>query len=82
MGELLHRQEQWARAAEVYSEVLRTEPEFPEAHTKLSFTLYKLGDSDRALHEARTALTQNPEDAEAHKIAGWLWRMRRGSMPH
>jgi len=70
MGELLHRQEKWARAAEVYSEVLRTEPEFPEAHTKLSFTLYKLGNSDRALHEARTALTQNPEDAEAHKIAG------------
>jgi tetratricopeptide (TPR) repeat protein len=70
MGELLRRKEQWSRAAEIYTEVLRVDPEFPGAHTKLGFVLCRLGDSDGALHEARTALTQNPEDAEAHKIAG------------
>ena len=70
MGELLRRQERWPRAAAVYAEVLRLDPEFPEAHTKLSYILYKLRDHDGALHEARTALNQNPEDAEAHKFAG------------
>ena len=70
IGELLRRQGQWSRAAEIYPEVLRIDPEFPEVHTKLSFILYKLGDFDAALHEAETALTHNPEDAEAHKVAG------------
>jgi len=70
MGELLRRKEQWSRAMGIYSEVLRVDPEFPEAHTKLGFILYKMADSEGALHEAREALSQNPEDAEAHKIAG------------
>jgi tetratricopeptide (TPR) repeat protein len=70
MGELLRRQEQWSEAAQVYSEVLRVDPGFPAAHTKLSYIFYRLGDSERALREAKTALAQNSEDAEAHKNAG------------
>ena len=70
MGELLRRQEKWPQAAQVYSEVLRVDPEFPSVHTKLSLILYKMADFDQAFHEAKMALAQNSEDAEAHKNAG------------
>lgn len=70
MGELLRAKGEWRLAAAVYAEVLREDADFPEVHTKLSYVLYRVGDSDEALHEAKTALTQNPEDAEAHKNAG------------
>jgi tetratricopeptide (TPR) repeat protein len=69
MGELLREQKEWYRAAAIYAEVLREAPDFPGAHTKLSFTLYRLGDLDGALTQAKTALAQNPDDAEAHKNA-------------
>ncbi len=70
MGELLRRQENWAQSAAVYTEVLRKDPDFPDAHTKLSYLYYRLGDSDLAIHEAKAGLEQNPQDAEAHKNAG------------
>jgi len=37
MGELLKLQEQWPMAASVYEQVLKQNPEFPEARTKLSY---------------------------------------------
>lgn len=70
MGELLRRQERYAQAAEVYAEVLRQDPNFPEAHTKLSYLMYRLGQPDDAVREARIALARSPENAEAHKNAG------------
>lgn len=70
MGELLREQENWENAAIVYTQVLREDPEFPEAHTKLSYILYKMEDLDGALNEAKSAIAQNPDDAEAHKNAG------------
>jgi tetratricopeptide (TPR) repeat protein len=69
MGELLREQEEWSQAAAIYAAVLREAPDFPGAHTKLSYILYRLGDLDRALTEAKAALAQNPDDAEAHKNA-------------
>jgi tetratricopeptide (TPR) repeat protein len=70
MGELLRQQERWAESAAVYNEVLRQDPDFPEAHTKLSYLLYRLGNAEQALREARIALARTPENAEAHKNAG------------
>jgi tetratricopeptide (TPR) repeat protein len=70
MGELLRQQENWGQAAAVYAEVLRQDPGFPEAHTKLSYILYRSGDGEEALHEAKAALARTPENAEAHKNAG------------
>jgi tetratricopeptide (TPR) repeat protein len=70
MGELLRRQERWGQAAAVYAEVLRQDPSFPEAHTKLSYVLYHVGDREQALREAKTALARTPENAEAHLYAG------------
>jgi tetratricopeptide (TPR) repeat protein len=70
MGELLLEQENWGQAAAVYTEVLRQDPNFPEAHTKLSFALYRSGDGEDALREAKAALQRTPQNAEAHKNAG------------
>jgi tetratricopeptide (TPR) repeat protein len=69
MGDLLRRQSDFPQAAAVYAEVLREDATFPEVHTKASFILGKLGDSEDALSEANAALALNPEDAEAHKNA-------------
>lgn len=71
MGELLRQKEDWQRAAAVYRAVLDQAPGFPEAHTKLSYILYRIGDDDEAaLLEAKAALAITPENAEAHKNAG------------
>ena len=70
MGELLRQQERWPEASKIYTEALRQDPGFTEAHTKLSFVLYSLGDADGALREARSALALEPENEEAHKNAG------------
>jgi len=70
MGELLRQQENWGQAAAVYSEVLRQDPDFPEAHTKLSYVLYRAGNGEEALREAKAALSLTPQNAEAFKNAG------------
>jgi tetratricopeptide (TPR) repeat protein len=70
MGKLLHNQEQWPQAALIYGEVLHQDPEFTEAHIKLSYILYRLGDPEGALREAKSALEQSSGSAEAHQIAG------------
>jgi tetratricopeptide (TPR) repeat protein len=70
MAEALRRQEQWATATMVYTEVLNQEPDFPEAQTKLSFVLYRAGHEEEALRSAKAALRVTPNNAEAHKNAG------------
>lgn len=70
MGQLLRVQERFPEAVDVYSEVLHEDANFPEAHTKLSYILYRLGIPEESLQEAKAALAQNPENAEAHKNAG------------
>jgi tetratricopeptide (TPR) repeat protein len=77
MGELLKVQEQWPMAASVYQQVLKQNPGFPEAHTKLSYVMYRLGDPEEGLREAKTALTRTSENAEAHKNAGLLLQTMR-----
>src|SRR5882724_12217152 len=67
MGAILREEEEWSQAAAVYTEVLRESPNFPDVHTKLSYILYRLNDSDSALREVKLALAENPENAEAHK---------------
>lgn len=69
MGECLKHQEEWAAAAEVYTEVLKQEPGFPEARTKLSYVLFRVGDQEESLRQAKMALAETPNNAEAHKNA-------------
>jgi tetratricopeptide (TPR) repeat protein len=70
MGTLLGEQGRWSEASKVYDEVLAEAPDYPQAHTKLSYALYRAGDVDAALREARIALAQAPESVEAHTNAG------------
>jgi tetratricopeptide (TPR) repeat protein len=70
MAEVLRAQEQWSNVETILREVQRQAPNFPEAHTKLSYELYRINDGEGALGEARIALAVNPNDAEAHKNAG------------
>jgi tetratricopeptide (TPR) repeat protein len=70
MAEVLRGQEQWSNAETILREVQRQAPDFQEAHTKLSYELYRINDGEGALSEARIALAENPNDAEAHKNAG------------
>ena len=70
VGELLRAEERYSEAVAVYAELLKQNPNFPEAHTKLSYVLYRTGESDDALHEAKLAIAQNRNSAEAHKNAG------------
>ena len=70
MAEVLRGQEQWSNAEAILREVLRQAPDFPEAHTKLSYILYRINDGEGALGEARSALAENPNNAEAHRNAG------------
>ena len=69
MAELLRRREEWVVGATVLEEVARYEPDFPELRTKLSFLLYRAGQDEDSLREAKAALQDNPNSAEAHKNA-------------
>jgi tetratricopeptide (TPR) repeat protein len=70
MGEVLRGQEEWLAAEALLVEVKSRSPDFPGIDTKLSFILYRIGDYERALSEARIALSANLNDAEAHKNEG------------
>jgi tetratricopeptide (TPR) repeat protein len=70
MGELLRQQERWQTAVAVYNQVLSAAPDFPEAHTKLGYVLYRSGDAEEGLRQAKAALAVTPRNAEAHKVAG------------
>jgi hypothetical protein len=69
MGELLRRADQRGAAAALHQEILNWSPEFPEATTKLAYNLYRCGDQDEAVVQAKTALKENPENAEAQRIS-------------
>lgn len=58
VGEVMQREEDWARARAVYEEVVRQDPDFPEAHGKLSFVLYKMQDPEGAGREAEAELAR------------------------
>ena len=70
MGALLADREAWEEAAALYQSLLQEDSMYPEAHTKLSFVLYKQEDGEDALREANVALSLTPNNAEAHKNAG------------
>ncbi|MGH9575290.1 MAG: tetratricopeptide repeat protein [Candidatus Acidiferrales bacterium] len=76
MGEVLRLEERYEDAAAVYSEVLKSDPEFPETRTKLAYIAYRLGDGDDAVKLANAELASFPGNAEAHKNVGlglyWL----------
>ncbi len=77
MGAILTEQRQYEMASKVYAEILERDSNFPQAHTKLSFVLYKCENGEDSLREAKAALAESPENAEAHKNAGNALLMER-----
>lgn len=77
MGKILIEQQRDEEAGRVYAELLRLDPDFPELHTRLSYTSFNLGDFEEALQQAKAALARNPNNPVAHLNAGMcLHKMR------
>ncbi len=66
MGSILVDAEQIPAALAVYQEVLAVDPDFPEVHTRLSFTYLNSGDPEEALRQTKAALERNPRNPVAH----------------
>jgi len=77
MGQVLTKQERWQEAQAIYVDMLRKDPNFPEAHTKLSFILYRVDDPEAALREANTAPEETPNNPEAYKNKGLAFERLR-----
>ena len=45
-------------------------PGFPETHSRLAYVFYRYEDGDSAIAEARTALSMDPQNAEAYRYLG------------
>ena len=65
---------QRTRAAAAYTEAIRINPQYPNAHNYYGALLAEMGEHDRAAAEFQTALTLRPRFAEAHNSLG-LTRM-------
>jgi len=70
MGWILIKQQNLEKAFQVYSELQKRDPDFPQVDTRLSFLYINAGDSDDALREAKKALERNSNDPSAHLNAG------------
>jgi len=70
MAELLRQRVQFGPSAAVYAQIAQAQPDFPELHDKASYVLYRLGDDESALNEAKAAIAEYGDDAEAHMNAG------------
>jgi tetratricopeptide (TPR) repeat protein len=70
MGHLQDRMQEWENSATIYSKVIEMDPDFPGAHTRLAFDVFKMEDTETAMREAHAALLQYKDDPEAHKNMG------------
>jgi tetratricopeptide (TPR) repeat protein len=70
MGHIQDRMKEWANGATIYSKVIQMAPDFPGAHARLAFDVFKMEDTETAMQEAHAALLQYKDDAEAHKNMG------------
>ena len=69
-GDLLTQQKRWNDAVEMYLEVFRKDPSFPEIETKLSYAYYGAGQPEEVLRHAKAALVRNPNNPSAHLNKG------------
>jgi tetratricopeptide (TPR) repeat protein len=70
MGHIQDRMKEWQNSATIYSKVIEMAPDFPGAHSRLAYHIFRLGDPDSSMREAQAALLQYKDDAEAHKNMG------------
>ncbi|MGA7302869.1 MAG: tetratricopeptide repeat protein, partial [Candidatus Sulfotelmatobacter sp.] len=70
LGNMLIRQEQWDDAFDEITLAAQLMPDLPENHSSLAYIFYRLDDGPNAIAEARTALSMDPQNAEAYQFLG------------
>lgn len=74
LGDVLFAQERYRRAVETYQERLKLDDRSPAVRHKLALALFRDGAIDASLKEARTAIAQDDQLAEARYLAGLCLR--------
>ncbi len=64
------QQNDFNEAFDEYSNAKELSPGFPETHNDLSYLFDRSNDGDNAIAEARTALSIDPQNAEAYRYLG------------
>ena len=70
LGTVLRREDRLDESFDAFSDSVRLNPSFAEAHGELAYYFYRSDDTDNALAEARTALSIDPANAEAYRFLG------------
>jgi Flp pilus assembly protein TadD len=75
-------EEHYAEARKALERALRVEPFSADAHATLALVFHKLGDRPRALHHAREALAEQPDDERVRDLLRLLVVDEPGSALH
>lgn len=70
LGTMLRQQELWDDAIDEITRSAQLMPDFPENHGSLAYIFYRLDDPSDSIAEARTALSMDPQNAEAYQFLG------------
>ena len=70
LGTMLRQQGRFDDAFEEITRSAQLMPDFPENHSSLAYIFYLLDDGPNAIAEARTALSMDPQNAEAYQFLG------------
>jgi tetratricopeptide (TPR) repeat protein len=70
LGAMLREQERWDEAFNEFTLAAELMPDFPENHSNLAYIFYRVDDGPNAIAEARTALSMDPQNAEAYRFLG------------
>lgn len=70
LGTMLRQQERWDDAIDEITLSAQFMPDFPENHSSLAYIFYRLDDPADSIAEARTALSMDPQNAEAYQFLG------------
>jgi tetratricopeptide (TPR) repeat protein len=70
LGVMLRQQEKWDEAFDELTQATELMPDLPENHGALAYLFYRLDDGPNAIAEARTALSIDPNNAEAYQFLG------------
>lgn len=70
LGAMLRQQGRFDDAFDEITLSSQLMPDFPENHSSLAYIFYLLDDGPNAIAEARTALSMDPQNAEAYQFLG------------
>lgn len=70
LGAMLRQQGNFDDAFEEFTRSAQLLPDFPENHSALAYIFYLVDDGPNAIAEARTALSMDPQNAEAYQFLG------------